>query len=104
MKATIEIPDVLYRRVKARTAMEGIPLRAVAVELFRRWLETPELFSPQEVTSDRSNEEPAPWLAVTRPHLRPEMSHDLEAIRSDADEAWKGEISAKEKLGKERRG
>jgi len=35
MKVTFEIPDDLYRRVKARTALEGRPLRAIAVQLFR---------------------------------------------------------------------
>jgi hypothetical protein len=39
MKATIEIPDDLYRRVKAKSALEGRPIRAVTVELYQRWLE-----------------------------------------------------------------
>jgi hypothetical protein len=39
MKATIDIPDELYRRVKAKSALEGRPIRAVTVELYTRWLE-----------------------------------------------------------------
>jgi hypothetical protein len=39
MKATIDIPDDLYRKVKAKSALEGRPVRAVAVELFQRWLD-----------------------------------------------------------------
>ncbi|MFN8634271.1 MAG: hypothetical protein U0893_10485 [Chloroflexota bacterium] len=39
MTATIEIPDDLYREVEARSAREGRPVRDVAVELFRRWLD-----------------------------------------------------------------
>lgn len=39
MKATIDIPDELYRRVKARTATEGRRIREVAVELLRQWLD-----------------------------------------------------------------
>lgn len=39
MKTTINIPDELYRRVKARTAMEGRTVREVTTELYRRWLE-----------------------------------------------------------------
>ena len=104
MKATIEIPDALYRRVKARSAMEGIPIRAVALELFRRWLDQPDLFSPKEVTAERSKEDPAPWLAVTRPHLRPRMTHDPESIRSAIEEGWKDELSSRAKSGKGRRG
>jgi len=44
MKATIDVPDGLYRRVKARSAMEGRSVREVTVLLFERWLdETPDL-------------------------------------------------------------
>jgi hypothetical protein len=38
MKATIDLPDDLYRRVKARTAVEGRRIREVAADLFRQWL------------------------------------------------------------------
>lgn len=39
MKATIDIPDDLYRRVKARSAEEGRRIREVAAELFCNWLD-----------------------------------------------------------------
>ena len=103
MKATIDIPDTLYRRVKARSAMEGVPIRAVAVELFRKWLDAPDFFTPKEVEADRSKEVPAPWLALTRPHLRSGMRHDLESIRSATEAGWKVEISSKSKSGKGKR-
>ena len=103
MKATIEIPDALYRRVKARSAMEGVPLRAVAVELFRKWLDAPDLFAPKEVIADKTGETPAPWLSVTRPHIRSGMSHDLDSIRSASEAAWREEVSSKMKSGKGRR-
>jgi hypothetical protein len=38
MKATIEIPDDLYRKVKAKSALEGRTVRAVTIELFEGWL------------------------------------------------------------------
>jgi hypothetical protein len=38
VKATIDVPDALYRRVKARSAIEGRSIRDVTVELFERWL------------------------------------------------------------------
>ncbi len=41
MKATIDIPDDLYRKVKAKSALEGRPVRTVAVELFSRWVAEP---------------------------------------------------------------
>ncbi len=38
MKATIDVPDALYRRVKARSALDGRTVRDVTVELYERWL------------------------------------------------------------------
>jgi hypothetical protein len=38
MKATIEIPDDLYRRVKAHAALGGLTIREVTTELYRQWL------------------------------------------------------------------
>ncbi|MCG8469355.1 MAG: hypothetical protein MJB57_14300 [Gemmatimonadetes bacterium] len=38
MKATIQIPDDLYRRVKAQAALRGRTIRDVTTELYRRWL------------------------------------------------------------------
>ena len=38
MKATIEIPDDLYRKVKAKSALQGRPVREVAIELFDAWV------------------------------------------------------------------
>ena len=40
MKTTIDIPDDLYRRVKARSSLQGKRIREVAIELFSRWLES----------------------------------------------------------------
>lgn len=38
MRATIEVPDELYRQVKAKSALEGRAVREVAEELFRNYL------------------------------------------------------------------
>ena len=53
MKATIEIPDDLYRQVKARSALEGRSIREVTVELYERWLTE---------GSPPSREAPEDWL------------------------------------------
>lgn len=80
MKATLDIPDDLYRRVKARSAMEGRPVRSVAVQLFENWLkESPVEEAPPEITG--ADLVAAPWLAISRRYLRPGMTHDLEEIR-----------------------
>jgi hypothetical protein len=47
MKATIDVPDDLYRKVKAKSALLGKPIREVTVELYRQWIEGPELSPPQ---------------------------------------------------------
>ena len=93
MKATLDIPDELYRRVKARSAMEGRPLRNVAIELFQKWLD-PSPVAPAETTAAPENEA-APWLAITRRHLRPGMSHDLESIRTAIGKGWSAETAEK---------
>ena len=38
MKATIEIPDELYRQVKAKSALEGRAIREVTIELYQAGL------------------------------------------------------------------
>ncbi|MBN1459166.1 MAG: hypothetical protein JXA57_06490 [Armatimonadetes bacterium] len=53
MKTTIDIPDELYRQVKARAALQGRPIRELTVELYQRWLR--EAPAPTE-------DSPATWL------------------------------------------
>ena len=38
MKATIDIPDDLYRQIKSETALRGLTIREVTTQLYRRWL------------------------------------------------------------------
>lgn len=38
MKATIEIPDKLYRQGKAKSALEGRAIREVTIELYQVWV------------------------------------------------------------------
>ena len=58
MKATIDVPDGLYRRVKARSALEGRSIRDVTVLLFEQWLDTSPGFAE---TIDRPGASDA-WL------------------------------------------
>lgn len=39
MRTTIEIPDALYRELKAKAALEGAPVKAVIVRAVRRELD-----------------------------------------------------------------
>ena len=84
MKATLEIPDELYRNVKARSALEGRPVRAVAVELFEKWLSG-------EIETDAKTSEPAPlheetakaypWLKIAAKYPKPEVKYEMPDIR-----------------------
>jgi plasmid stability protein len=66
MKATIEIPDVLYRRVKARAALDGRAVRDVTIELYTQWVGTEEALVPRPAESAASSGASASggeWLA-----------------------------------------
>jgi predicted transcriptional regulator len=54
MKATIEIPDELYRRVKAKSALQGRAIREVTIELYQHWL--------AENQAGSSTTSPEQWL------------------------------------------
>jgi hypothetical protein len=83
MKATIEIPDDLYRRVKAKSALEGRAIREVTIELYQAWLtKAPEASAAP--TPERWLEE---WLRLGRELLRdaplgPTATEILEADRN----------------------
>lgn len=51
----MEIPDELYRRVKAKSALEGRAIREITVELYQHWL-------AQEPAIE-STSSPEQWLA-----------------------------------------
>lgn len=57
MKATLDIPDDLYRKVKAKSALLGKPVREVTIELYRQWVEGPQ-------ASETGGDED--WLAAFR--------------------------------------
>lgn len=98
MKATLDIPDELYRRVKARSAMEGRPIRSVAVDLFQKWLE--EKPEPAVRPDEPLSEEAMPWLAIARRYVREDQSHDMEAIRQSVAIGWCAEVAEKLNLRK----
>ena len=54
MKATIDIPDDLYRQVKSEAALRGLTIREVTTELYRRWLSGGE--------GREAGDVPAAWL------------------------------------------
>jgi len=67
MKATIDIPESLYRQVKARSALGGRSIRDVTIELYRRWLAdppAPDLGGDAETPADASETWLASWEAL----------------------------------------
>ena len=85
MKATLDIPDDLYRRVKARSALEGRPVRSVAVQLFQAWLAAPDpdlkAAPPEPDALTEEDFAKHPWLKISQKYIRPGRSHDLDEIR-----------------------
>ena len=77
MKATFQIPDELYRAVKARVALEGRSVREVVIALFESWLGRDSETPPGDHDSAR-------WQSF-QPPLRDLAknveSHDMESIR-----------------------
>jgi hypothetical protein len=91
MKATFDLPDDLYRLAKARSAMEGRPLRSVVVELFQNWLSSHHAPpAPQKPVSEHppTRFDNAPWAKIVRPYLRPGMSHDPREINKAVSRGW----------------
>jgi hypothetical protein len=46
MRTTIELPDPLYRQVKAKAALEGVPMKALVQRLVERGLDMPDEAAP----------------------------------------------------------
>ena len=67
MKTTLDIPDDLYRRVKARSALLGRAVREVTIELYQRWLGESPGGAPQARSSEQWLDE---WLRLGETLLR----------------------------------
>lgn len=73
MKTTLDIPEDLYRAVKAKSAMDGMSVRGVTLMLYGNWLARPthkpalEESNPASGAADR----PLPsWFARGRANVR----------------------------------
>jgi len=65
MKATIDIPDELYRRVKAKTALQGRAVRDVTIELYQKWVE--EVDRGSTIDAERNKSWVDEFLALAIP-------------------------------------
>ena len=86
MKATIEVPDELYRLVKAKSALEGRAVREVTVELYQRYV------GQEEAPAGESGEAAAAgglpegravpsWFGALGRTARAVTRHEMSAIR-----------------------
>lgn len=76
MKATFSIPDELYREVKARSALEGRPVRELVITLFRQWLG--HTVNDSETDSDHWEHFEPPLRRLVHKTV---SSHSMESIR-----------------------
>lgn len=84
MKATFQIPDELYREVKAETARAGRTMRDVTISLFEQWLRDRKRTVTPSV--------PVDWRNFKAPlaHLVPEevSDHSMETMRENIVKNW----------------
>ena len=88
MKATMQIPDEMYREVKAKSALEGRSVRSVTMMLYASWLRglvpvpetTPELSRKKTRGGKRPN---LACFGVGRRFVRKNANgpHDMASIR-----------------------
>jgi hypothetical protein len=84
MKATFQIPDDLYREVKAETARDGRTVREVVISLFEQWLRQKKQPAPHATSID--------WESFQAPlsHLMPDQvtDHSTDAMRKSITSQW----------------
>ena len=84
MKATLDVPDPLYRRVKAKSALEGRPVREVAIRLFSEWVDQEMESGPE---TEESTVEMPSWFGAAAPYAAKVERHDMEAVRESIAQA-----------------
>ncbi|NBB79553.1 MAG: hypothetical protein GVY36_08930 [Verrucomicrobia bacterium] len=78
MKAIFQIPDELYRELKAEAAREGRTMRDITLQLFRQWLVARKAVSSGQPRVDWRNFQ-SPLAARVSKDV---SDHSMEAIRS----------------------
>ena len=87
MKATIDIPDELYLRLEAKSALEGRPVDAVVADLIQRSLdESPTADQPRKPARVSPRPPGVTRREWANQHPTPEW---LERLRRSSEEAFK---------------
>ncbi len=108
MKATVDIPDALYRQVKAKSALEGRPVREVAVELFQGYVGRRARTNPppgaKRGAALLADGKPAPpWFGLARKHMHRVEDHDMDVVRESIERGWAQEVAESEATLRETR-
>ena len=103
MKATIDVPDDLYRRVKAKSALQGRAIRDVTAELFESYVRGGSSAASSGATSAWSEESEVrerhvpTWFGIARRLGARSADPSMEAIRESIARGWAAETAASEK-------
>lgn len=76
MRTTLDIPDSMYRRIKTRTAQEGVTVRSVTLVLYSRWLDGDS--TPVPPAAKRVRKRPA-WFGSVK--VDADLPHDMASVR-----------------------
>ena len=77
MRTTLDIPDTMYRRIKTRTAQEGITVRSITLVLYSQWLGDEP--APASRHSPARKRKMPSWFGSVR--VDANMPHDMASIR-----------------------
>ena len=102
MRTTIDIPDVLYRSMKARCASMGTTMRHVTIALYGSWMQDPDWIpriKTECILTDSPNAaaaEPRPTLScfgIAKPRAHINGPHDMASIRRSIAKGLKKEYA-----------
>jgi hypothetical protein len=95
MKATIDIPDELYRQVKAKSAMRGQAVREVTIHLFQGWVSQNDTLAAEASIPPDSEHVPS-WFGGARTYAQEVRQHDMSSVRDSIAQGRKVEESRKQ--------
>ena len=76
MRTPLDMPDAMYRRIKTRTAQEGVTVRGVTLDLYSQWLDDGS--TPVQTVAKRVCKRPS-WFGCVK--VNAELPHDMASVR-----------------------
>ena len=78
MRTTLDIPDTMYRRIKARSAEEGRTVRSITLVLYSQWLGDSQPEERRSSIRRRRAAKPS-WFGSVK--VDKSLPHDMDSIR-----------------------